>query len=374
MIRCIEAGSEGLVVHWERGGETTRFPYLWLRDNCACERCRDPRNGQRLFDALDLPAEPRPAQALLTQGEVAIRWAAPDAHDSRYAAGWLAANDLAPAARAARQPKPRYWGAAIANDLPQADWPGVLGDEKAELRLLEALAAHGFALLHRVPVEAGQVAAVGDRLGHVRVTNYGRLFDVVSLPNPNNLAYTAVGLGVHTDNPYRDPTPGLQLLHCLEAGAPGGDTQLVDGFRAAEELRRRHREDFATLARLPLPFRFADAATDLLAATPIISTDFEGRVTAVHFNNRSMAPLDLPEEEILPWYRAYRCFAAILREPAGELRLRLEPGDLLIMENNRALHGRTAFDPNLGRRHLQGCYVDKDGVESRRRVLRRRAA
>ena len=61
-----------------------------------------------------------------------------------------------------------------------------------------------------------------------------------------------------------------------------------------------------------------------------------------------------------------------MREPAGELRIRLSPGDLLIMENNRALHGRTAFDPNLGRRHLQGCYVDKDGVESRRRVLQRR--
>ena len=109
---------------------------------------------------------------------------------------------------------------------------------------MTGLADYGFALLHKVPVEPGQVAAVGDRLGHVRVTNYGQLFDVVSLPNPNNLAFTAVGLGVHTDNPYRDPTPGLQLLHCLEAGAPGGDTLLVDGFRAAEELRRRYPEDF----------------------------------------------------------------------------------------------------------------------------------
>ena len=94
----------------------------------------------------------------------------------------------------------------------------------------------------------------------------------------------------------------------------------------------------------------------------------------MHFNNRSMSALDLPEAEILPWYRAYRRFAGILREPASELRLRLAPGDLIIMENNRALHGRTAFDPNLGRRHLQGCYVDKDGVESRRRVLQRSVA
>src|SRR5262245_52953921 len=243
MIRGIEPQQESLAVAWQSGGES-RFPYLWLRDNCRCVGCRDPRNGQRLFDALDLPAEPRPATARLDGAEVMIAWAE-EGHDSRYAASWLAGHDLSPEGRARRRTEIRLWGTEIANDLPRADWPEVLADPAAELHLLQDLARYGFALLGRVPVEAGQVAAVGDRLGHVRVTNYGRLFDVVSLPNPNNLAFTAVGLGVHTDNPYRDPTPGLQLLHCLECGAPGGDTVLVDGFRAAEELRRRHPEDFA---------------------------------------------------------------------------------------------------------------------------------
>jgi gamma-butyrobetaine dioxygenase len=372
MIRRIEPGTEALTVAWLSGGES-RYPFIWLRDNCRCANCRDPRNGQRLFDALDLPLEPRPAEVELAEGSVIIRWSG-EHHESRYSADWLAAHDLSGHARAKRRTSLRLWGAEIANDLPQADWPRVLAEPAEELRLLDGLGAYGFALLRKVPVEKGQVAAVGDRLGHVRVTNYGQLFDVVSLPNPNNLAFTAAALGVHTDNPYRDPTPGLQLLHCLEAGAPGGDTLLVDGFRGAAELRRRQPEEFAILARLPLPFHFADAKADLRATTPIISTDFEGAVTAVHFNNRSMAPLDLPEEQILPWYRAYRRFAAILREPAGELRIRLQPGDLIIMENNRALHGRTAFDPSRGRRHLQGCYVDKDGVESRRRVLQRGAA
>ena len=372
MIDAVEAGEGVLTLRWA-GGRTSRFPYLWLRDNCACPHCRDPRNGQRLFDVLDLPADPRPASVALQDGDVAVSWTGEN-HASRYAGAWLAAHDPAPEARRARRQQLRHWGVEIANDLPQADWPRLLADPSEEHRLLQALADHGFAILHQVPKEPGQVAVVGDRLGYVRATNYGRIFDVISVPNPNNLANTALALGVHTDNPYRDPTPGLQLLHCLEAGAPGGDTLLVDGFRAAEALRQRHPEDFARLSQLPLPFHFADIRADLKASTPVISVDFEGRVTAVHYNNRSMAPLDLPEAEILPWYRAYRRFAAILREPAGELRIRLEPGDLLIMENNRALHGRTAFDPSRGRRHLQGCYVDKDGVESRRRVLERSVA
>jgi gamma-butyrobetaine dioxygenase len=372
MIRDIQQEEGALAVAWRSGGRS-RFPYLWLRDNCGCPSCRDPKSGQRLIDVLDLPVEAEPTEAVLQGDSVLLRWSGED-HESCYSAAWLREHDLSPMGRETRRPQRRFWGAEIANDLPEADWPRLLADPAAELRLLQALALYGFALLRRVPMEPGQVAVVGDRLGHVRVTNYGRIFDVVSRPDPNNLAYTGLALGVHTDNPYRDPTPGLQLLHCLEAGAPGGDTVLVDGFRAAEDLKRRHPQEFAILCRLPLAFHFTDSDSDLRAATPIISIDFEGRVTAVHYNNRSMAALDAPQDEILPWYHAYRCFAQILREPAGELRLRLEPGDLLIMENNRALHGRTAFDPDLGRRHLQGCYVDKDGVESRRRVLERSLA
>jgi gamma-butyrobetaine dioxygenase len=81
--------------------------------------------------------------------------------------------------------------------------------------------------------------------------------------------------------------------------------------------------------------------------------------------------LDAPVDLVAPWYAAYRKFADILKRPEMELVFRLGPGDLVVMMNERALHGRTAFDPSLGRRHLQGCYIDKDGIESRRRVLRR---
>jgi gamma-butyrobetaine dioxygenase len=79
----------------------------------------------------------------------------------------------------------------------------------------------------------------------------------------------------------------------------------------------------------------------------------------------------VPLELVEPWYRAYLKFARLLADPANALVIRLAPGDLLIMANQRALHGRTGFDPTKGRRHLQGCYVDMDGIESRFRVLGR---
>jgi gamma-butyrobetaine dioxygenase len=304
-------------------------------------------------------------------GGLRVRWS--DGHVSDYAADWLHLHELSLAARRARQKQPTLWTRELLGRLPVADWPAVQADPTTELAWLEQYAALGFGLLRQVPCTPGMVAEVGDRLGFVRVTNYGRLFDVKSVPNPTNLAYTAVGLGVHSDNPYRHPSPGVQLLHCLESEAPGGDTLLVDGFQAAELLRQEDPAAFNLLARVPMNFRYADASTELRARQTLISTDMDGMVRAVHFNNRSADWLDAPAEVAQAWYQAYRKFASILKRPALELVFRLAPGDCVVMQNDRTLHGRTAFDPGRGRRHLQGCYIDGDAMESRRLVLRRAA-
>ncbi|WP_119300969.1 2-trimethylaminoethylphosphonate dioxygenase [Dongia deserti] len=369
MRRIVLAEPEkgGLAATWS-DGTTSFWPAIWLRDQCACPQCRHP-NGQRLFEIGDLPEHPE-IDRVTTQADSTVRvvWKE-EGHVSTYSALFLYENNLKP-----RRPASiKLWGADLA-ELPEADWLWVARNPAAELAWLEAYHLHGFALLRNVPVRPGMVAEVGDRIGFVRTTNYGRLFDVISEPDPNNLAYTALGLGVHSDNPYRDPTPGVQLLHCLVCEAPGGDSILVDGLAAAEQLRAEAPEQFELLARVPASFRFADKNADLQARRPLISIDIEGEITAIHFNNRSFAGIDGPVELVEPWYAAYRTFARMLKEPARQLVFRLAPGDLLVMQNERALHGRTAFDANLGRRHLQGCYVDKDGLESRLRILRRQIA
>ncbi|MDZ4736913.1 MAG: TauD/TfdA family dioxygenase [Rhodospirillaceae bacterium] len=362
-----EAGRIRVVL---QDGRALLFPAIWLRDNCLCALCVSPGNGQRLVDTIALPERPT-AQRLLAAGEtLTIVWA-PDAHESRYSAPWLADHAFDDASRLERHPEPLLWGPEVSRSLPKADWSAVESRPADERALLDSFLRYGFAILSGVPTESGMVTRVGDRIGHVRVTNYGRWFEVKSVPNPNNLAYTGLGLGVHTDNPYRDPTPGVQLLHCLECEAPGGDSILVDGFRAAADFRNEDPDGFALLTHIAQDYRFADREADLRARTPVIGTDADGRVVGIHFNNRSKAPLDAPLELVEPWYRAYRRFATLMGDPSRALMLRLEPGDLLMMANQRTLHGRTAFDPSLGRRHLQGCYVDMDGVESRHRVLGR---
>lgn len=365
-------GARGVALRWA-DGSTQVWPSLWLRDNCRCPSCRHPGNGQKLYEITDFAPDLQAAFAGLdAAGDLRVEW--PDGHRSSYTKSWLAAHRLDPASHAARRQQPERWDASIAADLPRAAWPALLADPGIELAWLERYCALGFGLLHDLPCQSGMVASVGDRLGHVRVTNYGRLFDVKSVPHPNNLADTALGLGAHSDNPYRDPSPGIQLLHCLECEAPGGDTFLVDGFKAADLLRQEDPAGFDLLCQAPMNFRYASADAELCARQTLISLDVDGEVCAVHFNNRSADWLDAPSEIAEPWYRAYLAFAHIIKRAPLEVRFRLDPGDCVVMRNDRTLHGRSAFDPNLGRRHLQGCYIDRDGVESRRLVLRRKLA
>ncbi len=344
----------------------------WLRDNCRCSACRHPGNGQKLYGISDLPEGLGVRSAVLTTDEVLqVVWS--DGHRSAYPQEWLAAHDWSATTRANRAQAVTTWGSDITRTLPAGDWPAMVADPACELAWLEQYHALGFGLLRNVPIRLGSVAEVGDRLGFVRVTNYGRLFDVVSVPNPTNLAYTAVGLGVHSDNPYRDPSPGVQLLHCLVSEAPGGDTLLVDGFAAADILRQQEPAAFDLLTRWPMTFRYADADTELVARQTLISVDTHGAVRSVHFNNRSADWLDAPAEIAASWYSAYRQFAAILQRSELQAVFRLDPGDCVVMQNDRTLHGRTAFDPQRGRRHLQGCYIDGDAMRSRLQVLRRGA-
>ena len=82
----------------------------------------------------------------------------------------------------------------------------------------------------------------------------------------------------HTDNPYRDPVPTVQLLHCLANAAEGGDSGLVDGFAAAGLLRGANPAAFAMLTRTPVTFRYADASAELRATRPMIGLRPGGRI------------------------------------------------------------------------------------------------
>ena len=214
---------------------------------CACGDCAHP-GGQRLLDSATIPTDIDLVAAELDGDAVEIAWS--DGHRGRFDAAWLRRYAAAPARRS-----PEPWPDHLRPRRSDAD---VVASDAALRDWLAAVADYGFAVLRGVPAEPGQVTRVAELFGHVRETNYGRLFDVRSVVNPSNLAYTGLGSVVHTDNPYRDPTPTLQLLHCLSSSARAA-TARCRRLRGAEALRVRQ-PDAVRPARahtdpVPLPRR-----------------------------------------------------------------------------------------------------------------------
>ena len=329
------------------------FHPLWLRDNCPCPECRHG-SGQRLLDTRTLPDD---LEVVAVDGTTVTF---SDGHTSTFDPASLAS---APAPR-----RRRLWGAEIQDDLPVSSHDEVAAGGAALRDWLRAVDELGFAIMTGCPTEPGTVTRVAELFGFVRETNYGRLFDVETVVDPTNLAYTGLGLGAHTDNPYRDPTPTLQLLHCLASSADGGENTLVDGFRVVQDLPP---EDLELLATHPIRFRYADADAVLEADTPVISLGPSGETQAVHYNTRSAQPFDLPDGLVGRYYGAYQRFGRMLEAPQYRIQFKLAPGDLFIVDNLRVLHGRTAYAATGGERHLQGCYADRDGLRSRLAVLSR---
>jgi gamma-butyrobetaine dioxygenase len=364
----ISAGNE-LTIERADGARFAIHP-IWLRERCQDASTLDLRTGQRLQDPSDLDLDL--ALSSVTQvapGRFHVQFS--DGH----AADFLERDILAEAALPAGDhelPAPRLWDARLQTG-ERFRWNSEPDDEELGAWLARFLEL-GFVLFSGVPTQSAQILRVASQFGFTRATNFGALFDVRSTPQATDLAYTAMALDPHTDNPYRWPVPGVQLLHCLVNETCGGLSTLVDGFAVAEALHARDAEAFRRLSQTAVRFRYRDAVTELVASAPPIELDASGRVQSVHFSPRlDFVPLQ-PPDELAAYYRARRAFDHLLRSPEFEIRFLLDAGELMMMDNRRLLHGRTGFDPAQGLRHLQGCYIDIDGPRSLYRVLRRRQA
>ena len=81
----------------------------------------------------------------------------------------------------------------------------------------------------------------------------------------------------------------------------------------------------------------------------------------VSFNNYDRAPFRLDPELTKIFYEAISLFDNLANSKQYQWRHILKPGELLIFNNWRVLHGRGSFN---GKRKMKGCYINKEDFDS----------
>jgi gamma-butyrobetaine dioxygenase len=349
------------------GREMVLHPH-WLRERSREAADFDPVTRQRLFEPSLLPPDLR---------VVGMERASEDELTLTFSDGALCGFSLTAILREAgwlddpeTPPAPQPWEADL-DEWPGADWAALEAPEVLR-GMLAGFARSGFCILRNTPTQPGTLESIAKFFGHLRDTNFGPIFDVITKPQPIDLAYTGLPLSAHADNPYRQPIPGIQMLHCLENGVEGGLSTLVDGFALAQALMAEAPELARVLERTTVRFRYESDDSILENRGPMIERDGDGRLVRVRFSSRVDFVPPLDPETLDMFYRGRSRMFELAADPRFEIRFRLDPSMLVMMDNHRLLHGRTGFDHGAGRRHLQGCYIDHDGPDAMYRVLSRR--
>ncbi|WFL77343.1 TauD/TfdA family dioxygenase [Altererythrobacter arenosus] len=325
----------------------------------------DPLNHQRLYEPNDLPDDLR---VIEIGGEDSFTVQFSDGYSGHFdplrllvECGWEDDPE--------RTPTPVAWTNA-SGEIPSAHFDEIDGADGMRT-LLEGFFTRGFCIIRGTPHEAGDLDALAQRFGYIRETNWGRLFDVYSKPVATDLAYTGLALAAHTDNPYRFPVPGIQFLHCLENSVAGGFSTVVDGLALVERIAEIAPDEARALEELPVRFRYDTSSCIVEDASPLVERDNLGRLIGLRLSSRLDYVLPAAPEQLDLFYAGRRRLQRMANDPQFQLSFPFEPGLLLMMDNRRTLHGRTAFDGTSGKRHLQGCYIDHDGPRSLWRTLMR---
>jgi len=360
----LRAREDALEIAWEDGTQTVA-PWLWLIDNEPA--AFHPQTEERTFDLLSVPENLRPDAVATADDAIIVTWPGRTA-ESRIEVAWLRAM----AARRRSDPAdiaPHLWRSGFLPKRFEASQI-LASDAKLQSWLCETVRS-GVTIVEGLAGGPEASGAVAERCGFLRRTNFGETFEVVSKPDPNNLAYTSHALPLHTDLANQEVPPGFQFLHCIANDAEGGSSILCDGFQVAADLRQADALAFDVLTRIAIPLRFHDRDYDIRGRFPVIVLGRTGSVEEIRFNAHLVDVIDLEGNELMEFYRAYRKFMAMLRSPDYRIAFRLKARELMVFDNRRILHGREAFNPATGFRHLHGCYVDRGEFLSRIRVLAR---
>ena len=358
-ISSYELSSDSMQIEW-RGGKISTFTYFWLRDNARDPVSFDSQSHQReLFTAL-VPYDIAPDQVKLEDDGrfICIKW--PDLENFvDYTSDFLSFYSNPPIVTDLTEPK--LWDkSSITTDLISIEYEHAL-TESGTSQFLKKIADYGFVLVKHCPCEQAAVASVANNIGYIRETIFGGLWEFEANATMADSAYTPKELRPHTDSTYSLDAPGLQILLCVDYDAVGGESVMVDGFRVAKQLLEDDPKLYSVVSKIEVTGIYKGDGSNLQASRPILRHDSGERLVQVTFNNYDRATTRLAEPQMTQLYSGIRYLDRFFNNPDFQWRHQLKPGEMLIFDNWRLLHGRGAFE---GKRKMAGAYINREDFVS----------
>ncbi|KAG8354264.1 hypothetical protein FVEN_g7737 [Fusarium venenatum] len=420
----------------EVDGKTLEFSSILLRDSCSCPRCVHEHSNQRLFSTADIPADIQACSVEIdaSSESINIKWDKDVHGHSKDHVTNLSVAALRELSISGSLPgfgkdshEPQVLWTREPLNLQDFDYQEYMKDDKAVYKLIQQLRTDGLAFVTNVPGVEKSVAEIVTRIGPVKDTFYGHTWDVRTLPEAINAAYTSHDLGFHTDLLYFYDPPHVQLLHCIQSASTGGASVFADAYKAAVDLFHTDPEAFETLATVPVNYHYNHPDSNVYRITkPVIDlrplrlgdrsyasvqyyvkdwnelniqnggSGWSDAVLVNHmqkinwgppflapFSNHQdpmlkygprQPPLMELNDKVDKWHEAAFKFNALLQRSEYLFERNMNSGDWFLFENTRTLHSRRAFEAaDVGKpRWLRGTYVDKDSYFSQLRVLKNR--
>ncbi|XP_033104030.1 gamma-butyrobetaine dioxygenase-like [Anneissia japonica] len=375
---------------------SSRYPFIWLRDNCQCLMCHDKSSMQRriLLDTLDIDVEPENVLTDSVGQAMTVHWS--DGHISEYPISWLKNYTFPQVVDHIQEMELRHWGSEV--KLQTFSFVDILNDDSVLYNWLVCLHTDGLCKINDIGLEERNCMRLAERVAYPKPTCYGIDWALKSNPNPSNLAFSGVRLCLHTDLPYYAYEPGALIFHSIKVSEFGGVSEFVDSFKVSYDLKRNDPETFEILTRVPIGY--ADQGVDELShseyylkdSKPIISglisiqskilvgamrsTKRPGskrEIKKITFNQQARGiRIGVSVDDIKSVYKAMKVFHSALNNKENFVSFKIQPGEAVCFDNYRVMHGRQEFTVPAGNstsRHLHGIFIDWDNIYSRIRVI-----
>lgn len=346
-----------LKVKWEDGIEG-QYPYVWLQD------CAPPPGWNQnylgtdsrplpLLAELSLATKPETVEVLPIGQGIMIQW--PPYNRVNYPSSWL------------RQHFRKESGEAEP-ELAKI-WDRKTVEEMNGVPTFEATA--------NISKYFGEIRKSYEEFGIVRIRNGMDAREAISgglgIQEENKIPISAMCFtkqvnDLHTGVPFCDPIPNLAVLGFPKTPT-SGQLQVVDGFMVAKRIRTENPFAFRYLCTTKINYGNLDRRCEFETASfdnlinrhnrePVFILKDDGiHVDKVVFSN----PCRSSRQEIPPitmheFYAALKLFNNMAYDAKNLVNIEAEGGDLVLIANDRILHGTTAFAGNPDSQHIQESF------------------